>query len=165
MLRVPRILLIDPAETVRKTLAERLHLQGFLVTECRDGAEGAVLALEDPPAAVIADLSMPSISGVQLCRLLKAEGGTAHVPVVLRGPEGRRNQFWSEQCGAYAYVVKGRMGQLVRALRSAIERAEVAAAGGDFFVQSSSEGLDVRDRIASHLDSALFDSVVAAEIV
>ena len=164
MLRVPRILLIDPLETARKTLAERLHLQGFLVTECRDGAEGAVLALEDPPAAVIADLSMPSISGVQLCRLLKSEGGTAHVPVVLRGPEGRRNQFWSEQCGAYAYVVKGRMGQLVRALRSAIERAEVAAAGGDFFVQSSAEGLDVRDRIASHLDSALFDSVVAAEL-
>jgi len=163
MLRVPRILLIDPLETARKTLAERLHLQGFLVTECRDGAEGAVLALEDPPAAVIADLSMPSISGVQLCRLLKAEGGTAHVPVVLRGPEGRRNQFWSEQCGAYAYVVKGRMGQLVRALRSAIERAE-ASFGGDFFVQSSAEGLDVRDRIASHLDSALFDSVVAAEL-
>lgn len=164
MLRVPRILLIDPLESARKTLAERLQLQGFIVTECRDGAEGAVLALEDPPAAVIADLSMPSISGVQLCRLLKAEGGTAHVPVVLRGPDGRRNQFWSEQCGAYAYVVKGRMGQLVRALRSAIERSEAAAAGGDFFVQSSAEGLDVRDRIASHLDAALFDSVVAAEL-
>jgi len=164
MLRVPRILLIDPLDNARKTLAERLHLQGFIVTECRDGAEGAVLALEDPPAAVIADLSMPSISGVQLCRLLKAEGGTAHVPVVLRGPEGRRNQFWSEQCGASAYVVKGRMGQLVRALRSAIERTEATSSGGDFFVQSSAEGLDVRDRIASHLDAALFDSVVAAEL-
>jgi two-component system cell cycle response regulator len=164
MLRVPRILLIDPLEAARKTLAERLHLQGFMVTECRDGAEGAVLALEDPPAAVIADLSMPSISGVQLCRLLKSEGGTAHVPVILRGPDGRRNQFWSEQCGASAYVVKGRMGQLVRALRNAIERSEETASAGDFFVQSSSEGLDVRDRIASHLDAALFDSVVAAEL-
>ncbi|HET8939198.1 MAG TPA: response regulator, partial [Polyangiales bacterium] len=67
VLSSPRVLLIDPSDGARRTLAERLHLQGFSVTECRDGAEGAVLALEDPPAAVIADLSMPSISGVQLC--------------------------------------------------------------------------------------------------
>ena len=157
------MLLIDPSDGARRTLAERLHLQGFAVTECRDGAEGAVLALEDPPAAVVADLSMPSISGVQLCRLLKAEGGTADVPVVLRGPEGRRNHFWAEQCGAYAYVVKGRMGELVRALRSAFEQQKPHEAG-DFFVQRSAEGLDVRERIAGHLDAALFDSVVAAEL-
>lgn len=161
MLHSPRILLIDPSDTARRNLAERLHLQGFLITECRDGAEGAVLALENPPAAVVAELSMPSISGVQLCRLLKSEGGTADVPVVLRGPEGRRHRFWAEQCGAYSYVVKGRMGQLVRALRSALERQPEP---GDFFVQRSAEGLDVRDRIAGHLDAALFDSVVASEL-
>lgn len=162
MLITPRVLLIDPSDNARRTLAERLHLQGFAVTECRDGAEGAVRALEDPPAAVIADLSMPSISGVQLCRLLKSEGGTQNVPVVLRGPEGRRNHFWAEQCGAYAYVVKGRMGELVRALRRAFEQQPRDS--GDFFVQQSAEGLDVRDRIAGHLDAALFDSVVAAEL-
>ncbi|MET0390203.1 MAG: diguanylate cyclase [Polyangiales bacterium] len=160
MIHSPRILLVDPSESARRTLAERLRLQGFIVNECRDGAEGAVRALEEPPAAVVADLTMPSISGVQLCRLLKSEGGTADIPVVLRGPDGRRNHFWSEQCGAYAYVVKGRMGQLVRALRSAIE----AHQPDDFFVQRSAEGIDVRDRIAAHLDAALFDSVVAAEL-
>jgi diguanylate cyclase (GGDEF)-like protein len=162
VLNPPRVLLIDPSDSARQTLAARLHLQGFSVMECADGAEGAVRALEEPPAAVIADLSMPSISGVQLCRLLKSEGGTADVPVVLRGPEGRRNQFWAEQCGAYAYVVKGRMGELVRALRSAFEQQP--REGGDFFVQRSAEGLDVRERIAGHLDAALFDSVVAAEL-
>ncbi|MEY4577449.1 MAG: hypothetical protein RL701_2152 [Pseudomonadota bacterium] len=162
VLHSPRVLLIDPSDSARRTLADRLHLQGFSVTECRDGAEGAVLALEAPPAAVVADLSMPSISGVQLCRLLKAEGGTADVPVVLCGPEGRRNHFWAEQCGAYAYVVKGRMGQLVRALRGAFERHPPAVDG--FFVQRSAEGIDMRDRIAAHLDAALFDSVVAAEL-
>jgi diguanylate cyclase (GGDEF)-like protein len=162
VLNPPRVLLIDPSDSARRTLANRLHLQGFSVVECADGAEGAVRALEVPPAAVIADLSMPSISGVQLCRLLKSEGGTADVPVVLRGPEGRRNQFWAEQCGAYAYVVKGRMGELVRALRSAFEQQ--APEGGDFFIQRSAEGLDVRERIAGHLDAALFDSVVAAEL-
>lgn len=156
------MLLIDPNNAGRTVLAERLRLQGFLVVESGDGAEGAVQALEDPPAAVVADLTMPSISGVQLCRLLRSEAGTAHVPVILRGPEGRRNHFWAEQAGAAAYVIKGRMGELVRALRRGIERSQ--ADSSDFFVVSSTEGLDVRERIATHLDAALFESVIAAEV-
>jgi diguanylate cyclase (GGDEF)-like protein len=160
------VLLIDPADEARRILTERLTLQGFTVIECRDGAEGAIAALQSTPAAVVADLSMPSISGVQLCRLLKSENSTAHVPVVLRGPGGQRNRFWAEQAGAYAYVVKGRMGELVRALRRALRRAAEQAPKLDatFFVQSSTEGLDVRERIAAHLDAALFDSVVASEV-
>jgi two-component system cell cycle response regulator len=156
-----RILLIDASESARTVMAERLRLQGFTVIECADGAEGAVLALEDPPAAVVADLSMPSISGVQLCRLLGSEPGTAKVPVILRGDEGRRNHFWAEQAGAAAYVTKGRMGELVRALRKAIEDQ---GEPDDFFVMASTQGLDVRERIATHLDAALFDSVIAAEV-
>jgi diguanylate cyclase (GGDEF)-like protein len=161
-----RVLLIDPTDDARRVLAERLTLQGFTVIECRDGAEGAVAALQSTPAAVVADLTMPSISGVQLCRLLKSESSTAHVPVVLRGPGGQRNRFWAEQAGAYAYVVKGRMGELVRALRRALQRLAERGPLSDstFFVQNSNEGLDVRERIAAHLDAALFDSVVASEI-
>ena len=162
MRRSPPILLIDPDDVARTVLAERLRLQGFMVLECRDGAEGAIKALEEPPAAVVANLTMPSISGVQLCRLLRSEAGTAKVPVVLRGSDGRRNHFWAEQAGAFAYVVKGRMGELVRALRRAID--SVVAADSDFFMFSSVEGMDVRDRIATHLDAALFESVIAAEV-
>ena len=158
----PPVLLIDPDDVGRAVLAERLRLQGFVVLECRDGAEGAVKALEEPPAVVVADLTMPSISGVQLCRLLRSEAGTAKVPVMLRGLDGRRNHFWAEQAGAFAYVVKGRMGELVRALRRALD--SVAVEDSDFFVFSSVEGMDVRDRIATHLDAALFESVIAAEV-
>ena len=157
----PRLLLIDANESGRTVLAERLRLQGFTVIECSDGAEGAVLALEDPPAAVVADLTMPSISGVQLCRLLGSEVGTRGMPVILRGEEGRRNHFWAEQAGAFAYVPKGRMGELVRALRKAMDEQGTT---DDFFIVSSTEGLDVRERIATHLDAALFDSVIAAEV-
>ncbi len=133
-----------------------------MVREAKDGADGAIHALEDPPAAVVADLSMPSISGVQLCRLLRSEAATSRVPVILRGSEGRRNHFWAEQAGAFAYVVKGRMGELVRAMRRAIERHGSDDEG--FFVVTSTEGLDVRDRIATYLDAALFESVIAAEV-
>lgn len=158
---LPSIILIDPVEESRDVLAERLKMQGFAVTAFPNPAEGAHAALSSPPAAVIADLWMPSISGVQLCRLLKAEPATEHVPVVLRGPEAHRNRFWAERAGASAYVVKGRMGDLVRALARSITSS---AAEDGFFCQLASETMDIRDRIASHLDTALFESVIASDI-
>jgi two-component system cell cycle response regulator len=158
----PRVLLVDPSDAERAALSERLRVQGFRVTECRDGAEGAIDALEDAPAVVVADLSMPSISGVQLCRLLRSETATSRVPVVLRGADGRRNHFWAAQAGAFAYVAKGHMGELVRALRRALQAQPQTE--DDFFVISSTQGLDVRERIAAHLDAALFESVIAAEV-
>lgn len=156
-----RVLLVDPNHSGRSVLAQRLRLQGLVVMESADGAEGAVHALEEPPAAVVADLTLPSISGVQLCRLLRSESATARVPVILRGPEGRRHSFWAEQAGAFAYVIKGRMGELVRALRRAVDSSEERASS---IPASSTRSLDVRERIATHLDAALFESVIAAEV-
>jgi len=55
------------------------------------------------------------------------------------------------------------MGELVRALRRAIE-LRPPRDDADFFVLNSTQGLDVRERIATHLDAALFESVIAAEV-
>jgi two-component system, cell cycle response regulator len=156
-----RVLLVDPLDTTLAVLASRLRMQGYSVTECTTAAEGAHHALSDPPRAVVADLWMPGISGVQLCRLLKAEPATTAVPVILRGPDGQRNRFWAERAGADAYVVKGRMGDLVRALSRAIANAPEPDL---FFTHLSGDEADVRDRIAAHLDQALFESVIASEI-
>ncbi|HMJ15095.1 MAG TPA: diguanylate cyclase [Polyangiaceae bacterium] len=153
------IVLIDPKADSTSSLAGRLQMQGYTVSVAEDPADGARMALADPPAAVIADLWMPSISGVQLCRLLKAEPATEHTPVILRGPDTPRNRFWAERAGASAYVVKGRMGDLVRALRQAIAAAPVSEG---FFTTFAGE--DIRERIAAHLDAALFESVLSSEL-
>jgi two-component system cell cycle response regulator len=159
-MRKVSVILIEPSEPNRDRLAERLRMQGYVVTAAGGPAEGAHVALSNPPAAVVANLWMPSISGVQLCRLLKAEAATANVPVILRGPQDQRNRFWAERAGATAYVAEGHMGDLVRALSRAIEEAP---AGDDFFTQLH-ESTDIRDRIASYLDNALFESVIASEV-
>ncbi len=156
-----RILLVDPVEASRNALARRLASIGFLVETAADGVEGAAAALGNPPAVIIADLWMPGVSGIQLCRLLRSEVATLGVPVLLRGEEeNRRNRFWAERAGAFALLGKGRMGELVRVLRRAIDNAP---ARYDFFLQLAGTA-DVRDRIARHLDAALFESVIAAEI-
>lgn len=156
-----RLILVDPAEDVGN-LSSRLRMQDYLVDEVKTGVEAASAALADPPVAVVADLWMSGVSGVQLCRLLKGEPATAHVPIILRGPGGQRNRFWAEQAGAADYVVNGRMGDLVRALDRAIAGAPPAAPGFDKTLGSCETA--IRDRIASRLDAALFESVLAAEV-
>ncbi len=154
------VLLVEPGREANAVLAGRLRMQGYTVVEVHDAEEGVRIALSQPPTVVVADLWMPKISGVQMCRLMGAELATRHVPVILRGPEGQRNRFWAERAGAAAYVLLGRMGDLVRALERAIDGMGTA----EHFWEDSNDVGDVRDRIADYLDSALFDSVVAGEI-
>jgi two-component system cell cycle response regulator len=157
-----RIILVDVSAHSRDVVARRLTAQGYTVEAFDDPALGADVALASPPSAVVADLWMPSISGVQLCRLLRAEPATANVPVVLRGPnDDPRSRFWAERAGAAAYVVKGRIRELVRILATTARAAE---SSDEFFMQLSGGSLDIRERIARHLDMALFDSVLAAEV-
>ena len=157
-----RVLLIDPGEARREVLGRRLRAQGYVVDETGDAAAGAHMALSSPPAAVIADLWMPGISGVQLCRLLGSEPATADVPVVLCGERDEpRSRFWADRAGAVAFVLKGRTGDLVRALAKAVDHSSHDDA---FFVQLSGGSVDIRDRLARHLDAALFESVIAAEL-
>jgi two-component system, cell cycle response regulator len=158
---VARVILLDPCEASRGVLARRLRAQGYAVEPAADPAAGADMALSAPPMAVVADLWMPSISGVQLCRLLRSEPATADVPVILRGDaDDPRSRFWAVRAGAAAYVTKGRMGELVRELAKASRRTP----SDSFFMQLSGGALDIRERIAQHLDAALFESVLAAEI-
>ncbi len=144
-------------------VAGRLRMQGFNVVEHADTESAIRYALRCPPTVVVADLWMPKISGVQLCRLLGAEPMTRHVPVILSGPDGQRNRFWAQRAGAAAYVLRGRMGDLVRAIRAAMpDHPHSTAALADPETDAAFE--DVRDRIAEYLDQALFESVVAGEI-
>ena len=160
--RRARIILIDSSPTSSEVLARRLRAQGYEVETAGDAAKGAEMALGAPPSAVVADLWMPSISGIQICRLLRSEAATSDVPVILRGDaDDPKSRFWAERAGAVAYVVKGAMGELVRALEKAIDRAPSSDA---FFMQLGGGTLDIRDRIAQHLDAALFESVIAAEV-
>jgi two-component system cell cycle response regulator len=158
----PRIILVDPNDEAREVMARRLGAQGYLVDATPDPAEGADMALAAPPHALIAELWMPTISGVQLCRLLGTEPATADVPVILRGRhDDPRSRFWAERAGAAAYVPNGRMAELLRALHKTVTDAPRE---DGFFMQLSGGSLDIRDRIARHLDDALFESVIASEV-
>lgn len=155
-----RIIVIEPDAEARDVLSRRLRAQDYLVDCAADGVAGAELALASPPAAVVSDLWMSGVSGVQLCRLLRSEPATADVPVVLRAErDDPRSRFWAGCAGAAAFVARDRVGELMRVLAK-VATPPVADA---FFMRFGAGESDVRDRIARHLDEALFESVMAAE--
>ncbi len=160
--RIPsRLILVEPSDSSREELAGRLQAQGWIVSATGDPAEAANFALANPPAAIIADLWMPGISGVQLCRLLRSEPATANIAVILRATgDDPRARFFAEKAGADDYVAKGRIGQLVRSLNRAITDQPES----DGFFMQIDETVDIRERIAHHLDRSLFESMLSSEV-
>jgi CheY-like chemotaxis protein len=82
-----KVLLIDDSELALATVTGVLEDAGYEV-RATDDVEGLTTVLGDwRPDIILTDVNMPGISGVELCRMLKANYETAHVPVVLFSAE------------------------------------------------------------------------------
>ena len=156
-----RILLVDDSQSVRAVLAERLTERGYDVTLAEGGVAAAEQALASPPDVVVTDLWMPGISGVQLCRLLRAEARTSHVPVVLiTGESQRRSRFWARSAGAVAYVAKNDS----TALFATLEELARTHPPRPMEPARAAPRTPIQHRLFERLDAALFESTVAGEI-
>ncbi len=80
---VPTILLVDDDETIRESLAWRLENLGYRVLAAALGRDALRLARREPLDAVILDICLPDIDGLQVCRMLMEDCGTSDVPVII----------------------------------------------------------------------------------
>jgi len=157
-----RVLVIDDSPSVRALLRERLCAQGHEVEESPTGESGAEQAIASPPDVIVTDLVMAGLSGVQLCRLLRNDPATAHVPVVLlTASDDKRSRFWARSAGAAAYVGKDRLDDLVLLLPTLLDAHRSSHPPA---IDRGGTGRTLYERISSILDAQLFDSVVAGEI-
>jgi two-component system, cell cycle response regulator len=159
-----RILIVDDSLAIRALLGDKLRKAGYEVVEVADGIEGAQKALEVAPDVVITDFWMPGISGLQLCRLLRAEKATQNVPVVLlTATEDRKTRFWARNAGAAAFVNKTQLGDIGKVVEQVLSEGAFMN-----FDEVDVEGLQlhgaVQERLSQLLDHLLFDSVVAGQV-
>ncbi len=155
------VFLVDDSASVRRLLGEKLRAEGYDVEEFPDAASALQRAMITTPSLVVTDLMMPGISGVQLCRLLRADVTTANVPVVLlTASSDRRSRFWARLAGAAAYVSKTEVNALIEALPKVLQASEAPMSTR---AGTQSRGT-VEERLSQLLDAALFDSVVAGEV-
>ena len=68
-----RILVVDDDRAIRESLGRLLALEGHLVTTATDGAAALGTARESPVDLIVLDLMMPSVDGLTVCRVLRAE--------------------------------------------------------------------------------------------
>lgn len=78
-----RVLVVDDERINRKILRSLLEERGHLVKEARDGGEALGRVKDEPPDVVLLDVVMPGIDGFEVCRRLKADTETAHIPVII----------------------------------------------------------------------------------
>lgn len=78
-----RILVVDNEADIRRFIEVNLRLEGFEVVAAADGAEALERARDSEPALVLLDVMMPGIDGIEVCRRLRADPRTSHIPVIL----------------------------------------------------------------------------------
>lgn len=123
----PKILVIDDFEPFRKRVEKNLRADGFAVVCAADGSEGRMLAKELQPDLVLTDAVMPGIDGHTLCRVLKQDPATRHIPVVIMSGEmiEERDVVAGLDGGADDYIAKPFSTKVLLArLRAVLRRFE-----------------------------------------
>jgi len=117
-----RILVVDDEQAVRRFLKAALSSQGYTVLERANGQTGVSCVTTEKPDAVILDLGLPDIDGVDVTRLLR---GWTQVPIIILSVRGSENdKIAALDAGADDYVTKPfGMGELLARLRAALRRS------------------------------------------
>ncbi|ASC69334.1 DNA-binding response regulator/ompR family protein [Halomicronema hongdechloris C2206] len=101
----PRILIVEDEEKLAKFVELELSYEGYEVTVANDGLAGLMAARDQDPDLIILDWLMPGLSGVEVCRRLRATG--SQVPVILlTAKDDIGDRVEGLDAGADDYVVK-----------------------------------------------------------
>ncbi len=120
----PYILVVEDEDALATLLDYNLAKEGFRVERAADGEEALLRVAEEPPDLVILDWMLPKVSGVEVCRQLRAGAETRGMPILMltaRGEEGDRVR--GLETGADDYVVKPfSMSELAARIRALLRR-------------------------------------------
>ena len=118
-----RILIVEDEEAFVDALTVALSREGFEVTVARDGAEALELFSADPPDLILLDLMLPRVSGVDVCREIRA---VSRVPIImLTAKSDEIDTVVGLEVGADDYITKPyRMRELIARMRAVLRRFE-----------------------------------------
>ncbi|MGQ0744483.1 MAG: response regulator [Acidimicrobiales bacterium] len=117
-----RVLVVEDEESFIEALTLGLKREGFAVDVARDGAEALARFEERRPDVILLDLMLPKVSGVDVCRQIRARAAT---PIImLTAKDSEVDAVVGLEVGADDYVTKPyRMRELVARVRAVMRRA------------------------------------------
>ncbi|HEU0243816.1 MAG TPA: response regulator transcription factor [Candidatus Limnocylindrales bacterium] len=121
------ILVVDDETTLRETLVEALEMEGYRAVAAADGRAALEQFRAERPDLVLLDLMLPELSGVEVCRILRAESA---VPIImLTAKDSEVDKVVGLELGADDYVTKPfSLRELTARIRAIFRRADQAAA-------------------------------------
>jgi two-component system, OmpR family, response regulator RegX3 len=123
------ILVVEDEPTLRETLAEALADDGFHVIAAADGRAALTRFRADRPDLVLLDVMLPELSGIEVCRIIRAESPVPIVMLTARGAEVDR--VVGLELGADDYVTKPfSSAELLSRVRAILRRRELDRATG-----------------------------------
>ena len=126
-----RILVVEDEQDLRQVLEYNLRDAGHEVVAFGEGRKAMAWAAEETPDLVLLDLMLPDVSGLEVCRALKAGKNTRDVPVVMVTARGEEiDRVVGFELGADDYVVKPfSVRELLLRLRAVLRRGATSSAG------------------------------------
>jgi CheY-like chemotaxis protein len=101
------VLLVEDNEDNRTVYRTILEHFGYDVVEARNGEDGIRMAREDHPDLILMDISIPVIDGWEATKILKAEEGTKHIPIIaLTAHALATDRAKAEEVGCDGYLAK-----------------------------------------------------------
>jgi signal transduction histidine kinase/DNA-binding response OmpR family regulator/ligand-binding sensor domain-containing protein len=102
----PLILIVEDNKELREYLAAFFSYD-FRVLTANNGLEGLELTKTKAPDIIISDLMMPEMSGIEMCKIIKTDINTSHIPVIiLTAKIGIENEKEGLETGADEYILK-----------------------------------------------------------
>jgi two-component system KDP operon response regulator KdpE len=157
-----KILVVDDEPQITRVLKTTLSSQGYGVRTASDGDEAVQLMKDWTPDLVITDLRMPNMTGLDLCRYVRARSRTPIIVLSVKGEE--RIKVEALDAGADDYVTKPfGVNELLARVRAALRRAtapeepeRLLIEAGDFHIDIPTRSVRVKDREV-HLTPKEFD--------
>ncbi len=117
------ILVVDDEKAVRESLDRALRVEGYRVRLAGDGQEALDRVQEDGPDAIVLDLMMPGVDGLEVCRRLRADGDRTPI-LILTARDALADRVEGLDAGADDYIVKPfALEELMARLRALLRRA------------------------------------------
>jgi two-component system phosphate regulon response regulator PhoB len=105
--RAPRILVVEDESDLATLLAYNFEAEGYVVDSVERGDEAELLLAENPPDLVILDWMLPGVSGLEICRRVRARENTRTLPVIMMTARVEEaDRIRGLLVGADDYVVK-----------------------------------------------------------
>ncbi len=120
-----KVLIVEDEEALALLLQYNLEAEGFRVSLARRGDEAEVAISEDPPDLIILDWMLPGLSGIELCRRLRAGKTARPIPILILTARGEeQDRIRGLTVGADDYVVKPfSVPELLARVRAILRRA------------------------------------------